>query len=145
MKAVVQRVKRASVSIDTEEIASISKGLVVLLGITHSDTEKDADYLADKIVRLRIFEDPAGKMNLSSLDVGAQFIIVSQFTLYGACRKGRRPSFTDAAPPEVAEPLYRYFVEKVQGYGVEVATGRFQARMIVSMENEGPVTLIVET
>lgn len=144
MKAVVQRVRKASVSVDKKEIARILHGIVVLLGITHSDTEKTADFMADKIANLRIFDDKEGKMNLSGLDVGAEFLVVSQFTLYGDCRKGRRPSYTDAAPPEKAVPIYEYFVERLRGYGVKVETGEFQAEMLVSLDNDGPVTLIVE-
>jgi len=145
VKAVVQRVKKACVSIDNKVTAEIGNGAVVLIGITYSDTRKDAEFMADKIANLRIFDDKEGKMNLSGLDIGAEFLVVSQFTLYGDCRKGRRPSYTDAAPPEVAIPLYEYFVEKLRGYGVKVETGRFQAEMLVNLENDGPVTLIVET
>lgn len=139
MKAVVQRVKKASVAVDNKEIARIGSGAVVLIGITHSDTQKSADFMADKVVNLRIFDDKSG------LDAGAEFLVVSQFTLYGDCRKGRRPSYTDAAPPEKAIPLYEYFIEKLRSYGVKVETGKFQAEMLVSLENDGPVTLIVET
>lgn len=145
MRAVVQRVKKASVSIADKNTGKIGKGLVVLLGITHSDTEKTADFMADKISNLRIFDDNEGKMNLSGLDVGAEFLIVSQFTLYGDCHKGRRPSYTEAAPPEKAIPLYEYFSEKIRSYGVKVETGQFQTKMLVSLENDGPVTLIVES
>lgn len=139
MKAVVQRVKKASVAVDNKEIARIGSGAVVLIGITHSDTQKSADFMADKVVNLRIFDDKSG------LDAGAEFLVVSQFTLYGDCRKGRRPSYTDAAPPEKAIPLYEYFIEKLCSYGVKVETGKFQAEMLVSLENDGPVTLVVET
>lgn len=139
MKAVVQRVKKASVAVDNKEIARIGSGAVVLIGITHSDTQKSADFMADKVVNLRIFDDKSG------LDAGAEFLVVSQFTLYGDCRKGRRPSYTDAAPPEKAIPLYEYFIEKLRSYGVKVETGKFQAEMLVSLENDGPVTLVVET
>lgn len=139
MRAVVQRVKKASVYIDNKETARINPGLVVFIGITHTDTQKTADFMADKIANLRIFDDKSG------LDIGAEFLVVSQFTLYGDCRKGRRPSYTDAAPAEKAVPLYEYFVEKLRGYGVKVETGQFQAKMLVSLENDGPVTLIVET
>lgn len=144
MKAVIQRVKRASVSVDNKEIARINNGLVVLLGITHTDTQKEADSLTDKIANLRIFDDKEGKMNLSGLDVEAEFLIVSQFTLYGDCRKGRRPSYTEAAPPQKAVPLYEYFIDKLRSYGVKVEKGQFQAEMLVSLENDGPVTLITE-
>lgn len=139
MRAITQRVKTASVSVGDKEIARIGRGLLVFIGITHSDTEKDAAFMADKIVNLRVFDDKSG------LDTGAEFLVVSQFTLYGDCRKGRRPSYTDAAPPEKAIPLYEYFIEKLAGYGVKVETGRFQAKMLVSLQNDGPVTLIVES
>lgn len=145
MKAVVQRVKKASVYINSKKTASIEKGLVVFIGIAHEDKEETADFMADKITNLRIFEDKDGKMNLSGLDVGAEFLVVSQFTLYGDCRKGRRPSYTDAAPSEKAIPLYEYFIEKLRGYGVKVETGQFQAKMLVSLENDGPVTLILDS
>lgn len=145
MKAVIQRVKRASVSVDNKEIAKINRGLVILLGIKHTDAHKEADFLADKIANLRIFDDKEGKMNLSGLDVGAEFLVVSQFTLYGDCRKGRRPSYTEAALPQKAVPLYEYFIDRLRSYGVEVETGQFQAEMLVSLENDGPVTLIVES
>lgn len=145
MKTVIQRVKKASVHIDSKKTASIEKGLVVFIGITHTDKKETADFMADKIVNLRIFEDKEEKMNLSGLDVGAEFLVVSQFTLYGDCRKGRRPSYTDAAAPEKAIPLYEYFIEKLRSYNVKVETGRFQAKMLVSLENDGPVTLIVES
>lgn len=143
MKAVVQRVKKAGVSVGDRKIASIGEGVVILLGITHTDTEKTADFMADKITNLRIFDDRDGRMNLSGLDIGAEFLVVSQFTLYGDCSKGRRPSYTDAAGPEKAEPLYKYFIEKLRSYGVKVETGEFQKEMLVSLENNGPVTLIV--
>lgn len=145
MRAVVQRVKKASVYIDDKKTAGIEKGLVVLVGITHTDTEKICDFMADKIVNLRIFEDKDGKMNISGLDIEAEFLVVSQFTLYGDCSKGRRPSYTDAAPPEKAIPLYGYFIERLRSYGVKVETGEFQAKMLVSLENDGPVTLIVDS
>lgn len=144
MRAVIQRVKKASVNVDGQEIAKIGFGLVILLGITHTDTEKEADCLVLKIANLRIFDDKEGKMNLSGLDAGAGFLVVSQFTLYGDSRKGRRPSYTDSAPPEKAEPLYRYFMEKFRNYNVKVEAGKFQAKMLVSLDNDGPVTLIVE-
>ena len=145
MKAVVQRVKKASISVDNEEIAQIGKGLVILLGVSGKDTEKEADFLAEKVINLRVFDDSDSKMNLSGLDVGAQFLVVSQFTVYGDCRKGRRPSYTDAAAPDKAEELYEYFVNKIRNNKVEVATGKFQAKMLVSLENDGPVTIIVES
>ncbi len=146
MRAVVQRVSSASVSVDGEIVGEIGHGLLVLLGITTDDTEKDVVYLADKIVNLRILEDDAGKMNRSVLDVAGGVLVVSQFTLYGDCRQGRRPSFIAAARPEQAEPLYRSFVAEVKGLGVkQVATGQFQATMAVSLINDGPVTLLVES
>ena len=145
MKAVVQRVKKAAISVNNEEIAQIGKGLVVLLGVSGKDTEKEADFLAEKVINLRVFDDSDSKMNLSGLDVGAQFLVVSQFTVYGDCRKGRRPSYTDAAAPDKAEELYEYFVNKIRNNKVEVATGKFQAKMLVSLENDGPVTIIVES
>jgi len=145
MKAVVQRVTSSSVEIDRETVGRIGAGLLVFLGISHADVEKDADYLADKIVHLRIFEDEEGKMNRSCLETGREVLVVSQFTLLGACRKGRRPSFVQAAPPDKAERLYEYFVSQVRSKGITVATGRFQACMAVSLVNSGPVTLIVES
>jgi D-aminoacyl-tRNA deacylase len=145
MKAVVQRVTSSSVKIDKKIVGRISAGLLVFLGISHADNEKDAAYLADKIVHLRIFEDEEGKMNRSCLETGKEVLVVSQFTLLGDCRKGRRPSFVQAAPPDKAERLYEYFVGQVRSKGVPVATGRFQACMAVSLVNNGPVTLIVES
>lgn len=145
MKAVVQRVKKASVSVHEKEIGRIGQGLVVLIGVRTNDTKKDADFLVDKIANLRIFDDKEGKLNLSCLDVKGELLVVSQFTLYGDCRKGRRPSYTDAASPEKAEFLYKYFVEKLRSYGIKVETGKFKAEMIVSLDNDGPVTLIVES
>jgi len=145
MRAVVQRVKKAFVSVHGKEIGRIGHGAVILLGIKTDDTEKKVDFIADKIANLRIFDDEEGKLNLSGIDVNAEFLVVSQFTLYGDCRKGRRPSYTDAASPEKAESLYKYFVEKLQNFGVKVETGQFQAEMIVGLENDGPVTLIIDT
>jgi D-tyrosyl-tRNA(Tyr) deacylase len=145
MRAVVQRVKRALVRIDGETVGEIASGLLVLLGITHSDTADKARWLAEKIVGLRIFNDVEGKMNQGLADVGGSVLVVSQFTLYGDCRKGRRPSFVDAAPPEIAVPLYEAFVNGVKALGVRTATGRFGAMMEVELVNDGPVTLIVET
>lgn len=144
MKAVLQRVKKASVKVDGEVIASIGKGVIVLLGVKNDDTEKEADYIAKKTANLRIFEDKDGKMNLSNLDVGGEFMVVSQFTLYGDCKKGRRPSYTSVALPEKAEKLHDYFVKKLKEYNVKVQTGKFGAKMLVSIDNDGPVTLIVE-
>ncbi len=145
MKAVIQRVKEAKVKVDDEITGEIGKGILVLLGVEKGDTRKDADYLAGKIINLRIFEDDNGKMNLSLMDVGGELLTVSQFTLLGDCRKGRRPSFVRAAGPEEANRLYEYFVEKVKSLGVCVRTGRFQAMMEVSLINDGPVTFILES
>jgi D-tyrosyl-tRNA(Tyr) deacylase len=145
MRAVVQRVSSASVKVDDAVIGEIAKGLLVLLGIAQGDSPAQADWLAEKLVGLRIFEDDAGKMNRSLDEVGGAMLVVSQFTLYGDCRKGRRPSFVEAAPPEEAVPLYEAFIRAVQSLGVTVATGRFGAMMRVTLVNEGPVTLIVDT
>ena len=145
MRALVQRAAAGSVDVAGERIGEIGKGLVILLGVTHSDTEKDAAFLAEKCMNLRIFEDDAGKMNRSLLDVGGEALIISQFTLYGGASHGRRPSFTEAARPEVAIPLYEKFVELCRGYGVRVATGRFGAEMLVSIRNDGPVTILAES
>ena len=145
MRAVVQRVARARVVIDGETVGEIGRGLLVLLGVTHTDTPDAAAWLADKVVGLRIFNDADGKMNLGVADVGGGVLVVSQFTLYGDCQKGRRPSFIDAARPEVAIPLYEAFVNAVRALGVPVATGRFGAMMRVELVNDGPVTLIVDS
>ncbi|MEW6447761.1 MAG: D-aminoacyl-tRNA deacylase [Bacillota bacterium] len=145
MRAVVQRAARGAVYIDGNTVASIGRGLVVLLGVKADDTPADARYLAEKIANLRIFEDREGKMNRSVLDAGGAVLVVSQFTLYGDCRRGRRPSFTGAAPPAVAEPLYRDFIAELGARGVVTAEGRFQARMLVEIVNDGPVTLIVDS
>jgi D-tyrosyl-tRNA(Tyr) deacylase len=145
MRAVIQRVKSSSVTVKGELIAEIGKGLLVLLGVAISDKTDDAKYLADKIVYLRIFEDRDHKLNRSLIDMGGEMLVVSQFTLLGDCKKGRRPSFVKAAPPELAIELYELFVERVRQKGVAVKTGRFQAMMEVSLVNDGPVTLIVES
>jgi len=145
VRAVVQRVTECEVHVQHQAVGRIGPGLLVLLGISRSDEEKDADYLADKIAYLRIFEDADGKMNRSLVDTGGEMLIVSQFTLLGDCRKGRRPSFVQAAPPEKAEGLYDYFVYQVKLKGISVATGQFQAMMAVSLVNDGPVTLILES
>ena len=145
MKACVQRVRRASVRVGDEVCGRIDAGLLVLLGVAAGDSPSDAAQMADKLAGLRIFEDPQGKMNLSLADVGGAMLVVSQFTLLGDCRKGRRPSFTDAAPPEIAEQLYRVFVQRVEALGVPVATGRFRAHMEVELINDGPVTLLVDS
>jgi len=148
LRAVVQRVSEASVSIkdETEKLKEknrIGKGLVVLLGVGKEDGEEDAEYLAEKISNLRIFPDENDRMNLSVLDVGGEVLAVSQFTLYGDCRKGRRPDFTSAAPPEMAKGLYEKFVEKAKAKGVKIKSGEFQARMLVNIQNDGPVTILL--
>ena len=145
MRAVVQRVRRARVVIADETAGEIGAGLLVLLGITYSDSAEQARWLAEKIVGLRIFVDAEGKMNCDVTEAGGAVLVVSQFTLYGDCRKGRRPSFVDAAAPPVAKPLYEAFVDGVKLLGVPVATGRFGADMQVELVNDGPVTLIVES
>ena len=145
MRAVVQRVSEARVIIDKETVGQIGRGLLVLLGVTQKDTATQAEWLAEKIVGLRIFADADDKMNLGVTDIGAEVLIVSQFTLYGDCTKGRRPSFIDAAPPEIAIPLYEKFIEAVKAQGVRVATGKFGAMMKVELVNDGPVTLIVDS
>lgn len=145
MRAVVQRVSAASVVVDGQVVGAIGRGLLVLLGVTHSDGEAEAMALARKIAGLRIFEDTAGKFNLALGDVEGAVLVVSQFTLYGDARKGRRPSFTDAARPEQAEPLIEYFVQMLRGEGVPVQTGIFGALMAVHLVNDGPVTLWLDT
>ncbi|KJS30947.1 MAG: D-tyrosyl-tRNA(Tyr) deacylase [Desulfatitalea sp. BRH_c12] len=145
MRAVVQRVTQSSVTVNDTPVGAIGPGLLVLLGVAREDTLRDADYLAEKLCHLRIFEDEDGKMNRSLLESGGQMLVVSQFTLIGECRKGRRPSFAAAAPPELAECLYLHFAEQVRKRGITVATGQFRAMMHVSLVNDGPVTLIVES
>jgi D-tyrosyl-tRNA(Tyr) deacylase len=145
MRAVVQRVKESSVKTGQETISRIGGGLLVLLGVAQDDRPSDAGYLANKIVNLRIFEDDIGKMNRSLLETGGEMLVVSQFTLLGDCRKGRRPSFMSAAEPEKATALYEDFVEQVHRLGVSVQTGRFRAMMEVALVNDGPVTLILES
>ena len=145
MKAVVQRVVESVVRVDGQIVGQIGCGLLVLLGVADGDTVQAAEYLADKIVHLRIFEDADGKMNRSLSEVGGRMLVVSQFTLLGDCRKGRRPSFIQAAPPESANRLYECFVEAVRKRDIHVETGQFQAKMAVSLINEGPVTLILES
>ena len=145
MKAVIQRVSRAEVSVAAEPVGRIGHGLCVFLGIGKNDGESNADHLAEKIKNLRIFEDENGKMNRSVEEVREEILVVSQFTLYGDCRKGNRPSFSDAAPPDEAEKLYEYFLRRLRGAGLIVATGQFKARMEVALTNDGPVTFIVET
>ncbi len=145
MRAVVQRVARASVTVDGEVTGSIDRGSLVLLGVAENDAESDADYLVDKALNLRIFEDNDGKMNLSLLDVAGDLLVVSQFTLYGDTRRGRRPSFITAAEPEKANRLYEYFVSKAREQLARVETGRFQAMMDVELVNQGPVTIILDS
>jgi len=145
MRIVVQRSKNASVTVNNKVIGEIEKGLVLLVGVTHDDTTDDANYLADKIVNLRIFEDENGKMNLSLLDVGGSILSISQFTLYGDCRKGRRPNFMGAAKPEHALNLYQYFNGVLNEKNVVVETGEFGAEMDVALVNDGPVTLILDS
>jgi D-aminoacyl-tRNA deacylase len=145
MRAVLQRVSRAAVVIDGETVGAIERGLLVLLGVAATDTPGDVQRLAEKVAGLRIFNDDANKMNLALADVGGAVLVVSQFTLYGDCRKGRRPSFIAAAPPEIAVPLYEAFVNALRALGLPVATGRFGAMMQVDLINEGPVTLILDT
>ena len=145
MRAVIQRVKESSVSVNNGIVGKISKGFLVLLGVAESDRPGDADYLSEKIIHLRIFEDENGKMNLSLLETGGEMLVVSQFTLLGDCKKGRRPSFVNAAGPEKANELYEYFVKKIRNKGISVETGQFRAMMDVSLINDGPVTLIVES
>lgn len=145
MRAVVQRVTRAQVTVDDEIVGRIEHGLVVLLGVSHDDTQSDADYLASKIVSLRIFDDAEGKMNVSLKDTDGGLLVVSQFTLYGDVRRGLRPSWSDAAPPEVAEPLYEYFVDSSRKLIARVATGGFRKTMQVELVNDGPVTILLDS
>jgi D-tyrosyl-tRNA(Tyr) deacylase len=145
MRACVQRASEAHVMVEGVETGRIGRGLVVLLGIGHKDGDTEVNWLAEKIVGLRVFEDAAGKMNLSLADVVGSMLVISQFTLYGDCRRGRRPSFTDAAPPEMAERLYELFVDVVKRAGIQVGTGKFREHMMVSLVNDGPVTLWIDT
>jgi D-tyrosyl-tRNA(Tyr) deacylase len=145
MRAVVQRVSRAKVTVNGEITGQIGAGLLVLLGVGAGDTHADADYLAEKTIGLRIFEDPGGKMNLSVVDIGGAVLAVSQFTLYGDVRRGKRPSFDAAAPPSQARELYEYFVEKIRAAGLRCQTGRFQEMMQVELVNEGPVTILLDS
>lgn len=144
MKTVIQRVKSAEVSVDGKTVGSIGNGILIFLGIKNDDTRAQAEWLADKIKKLRIFEDENGKMNLSASDMGYEYLIISQFTLYGDCQKGTRPSFTLAAPPDTAVPLYEYFIELMRRDGAKADTGIFGADMKIVAENDGPVTLILE-
>ena len=145
MRAVVQRVSSSKVTVDGQVTGEINKGLLVLLGVTHEDTSKDVDYIIDKTLNLRIFEDENEKMNLSLKDIGGELLVVSQFTLYGDCRKGRRPSFSSAARPEVATKLYEEFIERVKAEGIKVGTGQFGAHMMVDLTNDGPVTILLDS
>jgi D-tyrosyl-tRNA(Tyr) deacylase len=145
MRAVIQRVSRARVTVAEEIVGQIGCGLLVLLGVSHEDSEADADYLADKIVGLRIFEDANEKMNLDTAAVSGGILVVSQFTLYGDVRRGKRPSFDDAAPPQRARELYDYFVERIRAAGIPCHTGRFQAMMQIELVNDGPVTILLDS
>jgi D-aminoacyl-tRNA deacylase len=145
MRAVVQRVSRAAVMVKEAQCGAIDEGLVVLLGISSTDRPADTEWLIDKVVNLRIFADQQGKMNLSLQDIAGGMLIISQFTLFGDCRKGRRPGFSQAAPPEIAEPLYRQFVDGVARTGISTATGIFGADMAVELVNDGPVTLLLDS
>jgi D-aminoacyl-tRNA deacylase len=145
MRAVVQRVSRAQVTVRGEIVGKIERGLLVLLGVAGTDKEADADYLAEKIAGLRVFEDDAGKMNLALSEKGGALLVVSQFTLYGDVRRGKRPSFDDAAPPQQARKLYEYFVERIRAAGLHCGTGRFQETMQVELVNDGPVTILLDS
>jgi D-aminoacyl-tRNA deacylase len=145
VRACVQRVSEARVCVGGNVVGQIKAGLVVLLGVGHEDADAEVEWLADKVTGLRVFEDDAGKMNRSLAEAGGSMLVVSQFTLYGDCRRGRRPSFTAAAPPELAERLYEAFVAHVRASGIEVATGKFREHMQVSLTNDGPVTLWIDT
>ncbi len=145
MRAVVQRVKSATVSVGEDRIASIGRGLVVFLGVGKEDDPGDLEYLVGKIQHLRIFQDEGEKFNLSLMDVGGEILVVSQFTLFGDCRRGRRPSFTDAADPECALNIYDHFVSRLKEKGLRVQAGRFQAMMMVNVDNDGPVTLLLDS
>lgn len=145
MRAVIQRVKRAHVEVEAKVIGQISQGILVFVSVAKDDTKRDADYLVQKIVQLRMFEDERGKMNRSALETGAQLLIVSQFTLHGDCTKGRRPSFDQAADPSKGEELYNYFVEQLRTQKCKVETGQFRAMMEVSLVNDGPVTFILDS
>ncbi len=145
MRAVVQRVSRASVQVDGQITGAIGVGLLVLLGVAAGDTRAEADYLAEKVIGLRIFEDAGGKMNLSAAEVSGALLVVSQFTLYGDARRGKRPSFDAAAPPREARELYEHFVEKIRAAGLRCETGRFQETMQVELVNEGPVTILLDS
>jgi len=145
MRAVIQRISRAQVRVEGQMIGQAGKGLLVFLGVGKQDTHKEADYLLEKILNLRIFEDGEGKMNLSPLDVGGDLMVISQFTLYADCRKGRRPSFTDAGPPQAAKAIYDYFIARAESSGLRVSSGIFQAMMEVELVNSGPVTILLDS
>lgn len=145
MKAVIQRVKEASVEVEGKVVGSIDTGLVILLGVSQEDKQDDADYLAERIPQLRIFSDGEGKMNLSLMDVKGRILAISQFTLYGNTRKGRRPSFIEAAPPDLANNLYEYFIRKIDEQGIVVEKGIFGAMMLVKIFNDGPVTILLDS
>lgn len=144
MRAVVQRVKHASVTVDKKVVGKINEGLMILLGVTHEDSDKELDWMLNKILKLRIFKDDEEKMNKSLLDIGGEILVISQFTLYGDCRKGLRPGFSDAAKPEHAIKLYEKFIEKGKTFGIKVESGIFGADMKVELLNDGPVTMIIE-
>lgn len=145
MRAVIQRALASNVSVDGRVVGSIRRGFVVLLGVGQDDGEAEAAFMADKIANLRVFEDAEGRMNLSLLEVGGEVLLISQFTLYGDCRKGRRPSFIDAAPPEKADSLYQRVADLLRERGIPVSTGEFGAHMLVSIQNDGPVTILVDS
>jgi len=145
MRAVVQRVSEARVVVEEETVGAIKKGLLVFVGVGKDDTEEDCEWLADKVSGLRIFEDEGGKMNLSVKDINGEVLVVSQFTLYGDCRRGKRPSFTEAAPPDKGEALYEKFVELLREKGLRVETGKFRAHMHVHLVNDGPVTILLDS
>lgn len=145
MRALFQRVSQASVSVEGHVVAAIEQGLVALVGVARGDSEADARYLAEKTANLRVFPDESGKFNLSTLDISGEVLVVSQFTLIASTRKGRRPSFTEAAPPEEAEPLVNTFVQSLRSAGLKVETGRFQQHMLVEIHNDGPVTIFIDS
>jgi len=145
MRAIVQRAREARANFEGEVLGEIKSGLCVLMGVKTGDTEKEAAWMAEKLVNLRVFEDETEKLNRSLLDIKGEMLLISQFTVYGDCRKGRRPSFTEAAPPGDAKKLYELTIEKVKSYGIPVKTGMFQTHMVIEIANDGPVTLIIET